>query len=84
MGDQSVNSSSLLKEEDLRALFLIVQQSLDVESLRNLYDFVEEEFPDELEIAHDMLKKGVDVKGSENNVIKVSSSDTIKDIRMFW
>lgn len=59
MGDQSVNSSSLLKEEDLRALFLIVQQSLDVESLRNLYDFVEEEFPDELEIAHDMLKKGL-------------------------
>ena len=68
MGDQSVNSSSLLKEEDLRALFLIVQQSLDVESLHNLYAFVEEEFPDELETAHDMLKKGVDVKGLENNV----------------
>ncbi len=68
--------ASTLQDDELRALLLIVQQSLDIDGLRSLYSMVKQEFPDELESAHEILDSK-DVKDSDKeNRVSISSSDS--------
>lgn len=70
-----LTTNILMKEDDLRSLLLLFQQSLDAESLRHLYDIVESEFPDELETAQEMLEtKQEEERNKENNIIVPSGT----------
>lgn len=63
--------SSSLSENELRKLFRIVETNLDFEALLSLYDFVEQEFPDELETAHEILEGKED---GDNEISEESDS----------
>lgn len=72
-----LTTNVLMKEEDLRSLFLVLQQQMDIEALRHLYDMLESEFPDELETAQEILEaKQEEERNKENNI--VVSSETTK------
>lgn len=75
-------TSSSLREDELRALFLIVQQSLDVDALRTLYDLLEHEFPDEIETALEVLDSGG--KDTKKDVPIMISSGTTRGCYMHY
>jgi len=54
-----------MKEDDIRALFLIMQQNLDETKLRSLYDLIQQNFPEEIEAANDLLFAGASITANE-------------------